>query len=378
MAEVPEPEVGELGVSAQALCLPVPCSPDGPFGECDDGIPDTWDICTNGFCDHKSMGGGCINGIACDDGSACTIDECKEACPGDGHFSCVHTPIASCCTDNPECDDGKYCTIDKCNIATLSCIHTPKEGCCEGNTACDDDKPCTDDWCVNYDCFHVPFKEKVGCPPPPPPPLNCDDGKVCTLDSWDGLKCQHQGAANCCEGDFDAVTACDDGSPCTIDYCLNNVCRHTEPKKGCCATVLDCNDNDEGTVDSCQGDPEKIGKGQCKHVLTSNCECSQQSALLGSECSDGNKCTADACMGCFCVNTPIPGCCLDKFDCDDGAACTFDMCIFNGCYHWLLQSDKDCCTPETASLDCYNHSGGSLDGKCLQQPDASYKCVNGP
>ncbi len=59
----------------------------------------------------------------CDDGNACTIDECVE---GGG---CVNTPIV--------CDDGVSCTVDSCNEQT-GCVYTPDDSLCEPGDQCGD------------------------------------------------------------------------------------------------------------------------------------------------------------------------------------------------------------------------------------------------
>jgi hypothetical protein len=60
--------------------------------------------------------GSCLTPADCDDGDACTGDDCV------GGF-CAHAPDPSCCNLDGECDDGAACTADACdagNPAALS------------------------------------------------------------------------------------------------------------------------------------------------------------------------------------------------------------------------------------------------------------------
>ena len=62
--------------------------------------------------------------MLCDDGDACTIDECDPT-----------TERCRAPTDRParDCDDGVNCTTDDCGAAT-GCVHTPN---CPEGSACD-------------------------------------------------------------------------------------------------------------------------------------------------------------------------------------------------------------------------------------------------
>ena len=101
--------------------------------------------------------GGC-EPADCDDGNACTDDECVDKV-------CVNTPI--------DCNDDDACTDDGCD---------PANGCTHDEVDCDDDDACTDDGCDPANgCTHDD--------------VNCDDGDRCTDDGCDPANaCAHDPA----------------------------------------------------------------------------------------------------------------------------------------------------------------------------------------
>jgi hypothetical protein len=120
-------------VCAQALC-------GGAEVVCDDG-----DACTDDACDIAT---GCTaTETDCSDGNACTADSCDSA------LGCEHTPVVN----GLACDDGDACTLaDACT-----------EGTCTGGGAkdCDDQDPCTDDSCADGACVHTPNNGPGCCTP---------------------------------------------------------------------------------------------------------------------------------------------------------------------------------------------------------------------
>lgn len=131
---------------------------------------------------------GCENDATlCDDGNACTEDECL---PGKG---CLRTHI--------DCDDGDECTEDACS-PTEGCINTPID--------CDDGDPCTEDSCSPTDgCMNTT--------------INCDDGNACTEET-----------CNPSLGCVSTPVNCDDSSACTEDVC--------DPVMGCVHNDIVCDD----------------------------------------------------------------------------------------------------------------------------------------
>jgi hypothetical protein len=95
---------------------------------CDDGIACTRDECDGDTCVHRP------DHVACDDGAACTLDECSVV------SGCSNTP------DHSRCDDANLCTDDRCE---------PMTGCVTSyNTVpCDDTEFCNGiDMCRNGTC----------------------------------------------------------------------------------------------------------------------------------------------------------------------------------------------------------------------------------
>lgn len=264
---------------------------------CDDGNPNTLDECVNGVCIHTCHDGNActddseVNGIcvftniSCNDGDACTTDDCSPAA------GCTHVPI-NCDDGNPQtsdgcengicthsCDDGNLCTTDflngagkcifeqkcndtnacttdNCNPATGACTNTPVN--------CDDGNPQSNDACINGVCVHT-----------------CDDGNTCTFDSYAGGNCIF--SANC-----------DDSDPCSVDECVNSVCVHTPF----------CNDDNNPCTDD-----------YCRFSVNVHC------VYIPKECSDNIACTVDAC-------NPASGSCThDESPCVSSLICPSRLII---------------------------------------------------
>lgn len=243
---------------------------DSPEASCDDDNGCTTDQCTAaGECSHTAVAGA---GNCPDDGNVCTTDACVNGV-------CTHkaaTGAASC----P--DDGNVCTQDICRDGV--CVH-PQEA---AGTSCDDGDLCTEgDTCVGGQC-------RAG------EPLDCGGS--------DG-----QCRASTCDPDQGCVVtnisgSCEDGSACTVgDRCVDGRCRP--------GGLLDCDDNDECTTDTCSQDTG------CIHTPIA--------------CNDGDLCTSDMCVpGLGCVHT-------EPIDCDDGDLCTIDACIVDNdvidCLHMPVE-----------------------------------------
>jgi hypothetical protein len=219
----------------------------------------------------------CLDGVApnCNDGNACTSDECVDTVlgrpgrpgtggapgtPGEyGEGECRHEFICGCRVD-ADCADGDACTTDTCNIGTGACEHGP---------------------------------------------VDCSDGDVCTTDSCDSLLgCRHVPTVGCCHADADCHETPTD-NPCTTDSCNlgTGVCYHGNVVAG-----TPCpSDGNACTNDVCDG------AGTCGTPVV---------------CNDGNECTTDSCNRVTgCVYTPRwADCCTSAAQCDDGNSCTNDTC----------------------------------------------------
>jgi hypothetical protein len=300
-----------------------------PVG-CDDGV-----TCTTDTCDP---GAGCVHtpvNSACDDANVCTDDVCGLA---DG---CTHTANTASCDDNSactsgdkcanaacagsaiSCDDSNPCTTDSCAIAD-GCHHVAWT-----SVECSDSNLCTTDAC----------NPASGCENLPIDPTTCDDGKVCTTDSCVAeTGCAHGGNTLPCD-DGNACTAgdicaaesctsggtvnCDDGKLCTDDSCNGLT--------GCVNTAnsLSCDDNDPCTLgDTC-------GSSDC------------QPGATPKDCNDTNACTTDTCeKGVGCQNTLF-----DLTQCDDKNACTADSCQpLTGCVHVATNEGQTCTSSDACAV----------------------------
>ena len=312
------------------VCLTGECLP-GAAQDCNDADPCTDDLCDPAFgCTHpfseancddgdtctefdSCVNGACVSGEAlnCDDENPCTEDSCdtltgciflpepgkacndSDACTVDDQCSATGVCIPQ---STLQCDDENACTDDSCSTAQ-GCVFAPNE------LECDDDEPCTlNDACLQGQCIGVDDA--------------CDDNDVCTVDSCiAGDGCEHT--------PFDGL--CDDNDPCTKDdLCAEGVCL---------GVTDDCDDDNLCTLDLC-------------HPFN-GC---QSTALLGTQCDDGDACTIlDSCND---LAICQPG---EQADCDDNNACTADSCdVVLGCLNVELDqscSDGDACTTSDQCID---------------------------
>ncbi len=354
-------------------------------------------VCKAGACQYTFK--------SCDDGKACTDDQCKpeSGCSNTGLKSgdkcsdgdaCTLTATCqagTCAAKAPiDCDDKNVCTQDTCD-PMLGCVHTPAGD----GTTCTDDKFCTTgDACTAGNCVGVPKdcpddgnpctvtkcteQNKGTCDTAPIAGMMCDDGNPCTSpDVCDG--------AGKCAGPKN----CDDGNPCSDDGC-------PDPKLGCqhINNAIPC-----GPLDACNG------VGQCKG---GSCD------APAKNCDDGNLCTDDSCdKAKGCLSTPNQSGCYDgsvctqgdtcsggackpskTLSCDDGDPCTLDQCDpIQGCGNPVAPSGTACgsnkqclvglclantcgdgvCSAKEDSNTCpgdCNQQGGACsgnDGQCLSQ-----------
>jgi Galactose oxidase, central domain len=204
-----------------------------------------------------------IDGVACDDGDACTeVDVCRDgACRGG-------TPVV--CTATDDC----HVAVGMCDSTTGMC---PLEIAKAQGAECDDGDLCTRfDRCQDAVCMGF---DPVVCPPPEP--------------------CHKQGSCDRSTGICDTPlkddgASCDsDGDPCTVgDRCMAGECRPGSPKdcggyacdedtgecRSRCGSVLDCVD---GKV--CDRERECVDAPPDRHHEDrSGCAVSPRAALGGS------------------------------------------------------------------------------------------------
>ena len=233
----------------------------------------------------------CTSGEECDDENPCTEN---DKCDSDGE--CVGELVL--------CNDQRECTDDACDAAG-KCVHDLRAGYCLINGSCYEDgeaKP--DSPCM--ECTTAVSKSEW---------MN-DDTNECGVED----KCN--AGAHCLEGECipGKLLDCNDDNECTDDSC--------DPETGCvfANVAASCDDGDLCTEDD-----------SCKDGVCAG-------ALL--DCSDGNQCTEDSCSpDKGCQNMPAIG------PCDDGEGCTLeDQC-----------SDGVCAGVPCEELDLY-----CLEGECAE------------
>lgn len=294
-------------------------NPERPDGTtCDDlSVCTTDDACKAGACTGTPR--------SCNDQNPCTTEVCEEA------RGCVYTKAQ----DGSECDDGDSCTVGE-QCADGLCVPAQR--------LCDDEDACTRDICKPGGvCEHQAI----------PAGGLCNDGNPCTQgETCQGGACQGGQGFNC-----------DDLNPCTIDSC--------NPTRGCqyvaAADNTPCNDNNACTqLDVCQGGvcagalPIDCGSATaCKAAGVCNPQngrCSQVLLPNGTQCDDGDPCTAvDGCVNGGCLGSGV-------LNCDDHNECTTDSCKKGtGCLH-------------------DNNSRACDDGNACTRPDfcANGICTPGP
>lgn len=253
--------------------------------------------------------------------------------------TCVPDTLKCVAGDVYKCkEDGSAFVVAKECAPEGPCTGNPPD--CEvsaGNTAaCETNADCEEQLGVIGECFRAV----------------CDDG-MCRVEDRDGEPCT-------------------DNSECTAsDTCAGGVCL---------GTLLDCNDDNICTSDSC--DPE------------SGC---RNNNLAGTGCDDGSPCTVDdVCNDGACAGTPKicndgNPCTEDTCDlssgncasiaisspCDDGDACTnSDLCkagICTGSPAFACLTDEDCVACDSND-PCKGQPKCGSDGFCILGPETAFQC----
>lgn len=373
-----EPECPEGSSCVDEVCVQPTCTMDcGSTGSC--AWVDNAMVCE------------CLTGYVKEGESCVDIDECAdksfcapgEACMNtDGAASCACRPgfvpvlppgkgCTDACTPNP-CENEGQCTVTQggsfscqcppgwsgdtcttagCDLDTCSAPGLCEVKACNGATcqlvpkACDDGASCTDDSCdaVTGECVYA---------------SNCDDNDQCTTDTCEGSPGDCVFTAN--------NNVCDDGNTCTS----NDICTGGS----CGGMLLDCDDNDQCTADSC-ADGSCVTAPKCSGGGT-NCTDScdpTNGECIWDTCDDGDACTIDSC------NTAL-GTCANSPACVNGACAVVSGQPVCQCSPgWLGQfCDTQCplctdtctpfdCPPDTQTCECKPLPTANLPPQCAGQ-----------
>ena len=385
-------------------CPPFICA--GDF-ECTDELSCTLDICgPNGSCENVEVEciqtapcgqttGACVEGLGCEffPNFGCNIACESHADCDTGSLCAIGTCAGGDCSVAPvECFDGKPCTFDVCNPESGECEYPAQPDCASGcDTAsdctpleltacshlfcgdgdciqvpvvCDDHDPCTADACVDGVCGFAPIEACLGCLSA----ADCSDGDACTADlcGQDG-DCTFESVPGCkpCQTLADCPLAQDactqvlcDGGVCT-SLLKANPCVVCDAGAGPSANAVICNDGDDCTTDTCNGDLQV-----CAWALDGTLVgCQPKPCTTNHNCDDLNTCTNDYCQlddsgqG-FCQAVDLfdvglidacPVACTVDLDCFDDNACTLDRCDpLNNTCEWTV---KDCVDGSFCTLD---------------------------
>ncbi len=279
---------GEGEVCAEGLC----CLPDcegkvcgldscgvASCGECNDGYDCAvtedgtecsalcGELCGGFECGSAGTGDECDCGV-CDDGNLCTDDTCGE------DHACVFAPNAEACDDGNLCTGGDVCADGACAGVLL-----PVEELAGLDCLCADDAECLplEDGDVCNGTLHCDLgSESPVCVVDPDTILDCDDGVECTEDSCDAEDgCEHVAVPD----------LCDDGNECTTEVCI--------PLAGCITGKLD-----DGTPCGDGGNWQCV-EAECVCLSTCNgAECGEDGCGgVCGECDVGCVCAGGMCLG---------------------------------------------------------------------------------
>ncbi len=379
-------------------CLPGGVCGAGKPVACDDGL-----ACTGDQCDPVQ---GCVfapwgkaAGVPCDDANPCTFG---DVCDAGG---CA--PGKNACQCQSDVDCGPYDDADACNGGLLcksgTCVSDGKSVTCAAASG-----PCVQSQCDpgSGKCLTLAIPDGTLCDAP----ASCASGGQCQAGSCVGAVIQGCNDQNPCTNDtcvaqacthtVNVGTPCDDGNSCSTGEKCDAIGQCGGGQNGCnCKVDGDCPDDG----DLCNGKFECNG-GTCQPKANSvvTCDVSKDDACqktacdkksgqcvvsvtpAGGACSDGDACTqGDACAGGKCAGG-------GTISCDDGVFCTSDGCNpASGCYH--LQSNSACDDGNPCTLGDQCQAGACVgqggcdcatDGDCAAKDDGNscngfLKCKTG-
>lgn len=226
---------GNSCLQCDANLNPTDWLPQAPGSACTDD-----QSCTND--DTCNSSAQCVGvGQVCNDGLACTVDNC------DGAGGCTYTPVGAClingnCYSSGQSNPSNPCEVCNPGISTTSWVGGSGAQCNDGN-------PCTySDACVAGACLGTSY--------------SCSDGKTCTTDVCGGNgpnDCSYTVANNWCyiSGNCYADNAVNPANSC--ERC-NDIFNTTwSPKSGSCTDGDVCTSGDTCNAGQCVGTNVKDG-----------------------------------------------------------------------------------------------------------------------
>ena len=169
------------------------------------------------------------------------------------------------------------------------------------------------------------------------------------------------------------IMDCDDSDPCTVDdLCLDGTCAGL--------AALTCFDDNPCTDDACQP-----GLGCVYTPNTDPCDdgsaCTSEDVCVDGGCSgapvvciDKNPCTANACDPAIgCTSTNLPGCgpCTTSAECADEDLCTKDACVDGLCAHQKLPDGAVCLDGDACTSLSFCKGGGCVGGAPIDCDDSN-------
>ena len=382
---------------------PVSCADDGSFCNGTESCNEGTDSCT-------SSGDPCTQPEVCNEDTnncaevGCTTnEECDDELYCTGIETC-NTGTGNCVAGTPvNCNDSVDCTTDSCNEGMDRCDNTPNNAACSdglfcnGNEVCDQQNgcvagtpvSCADDglFCNGTESCNEASDSCVSSGDPCTTPgticneetNSCEQAPGCEADAEcdDGLYCT--GAETCVEGTCQNGTAvnCNDNVDCTVDSCNESTdsCDHA-PDNAVCDDGNFCNGNEicdavngclPGETVNCTDDGMFCNGTESCSEANDSCGSSGNPCLPGTVCDEEND---------ECDEVPVEGCISDA-ECDDGIFCNgVETCSVAHVY------TKSCETPPVTGvcmagtpIDCNDGVDCTIDScneamdKCDHAPD---------
>ena len=231
-----------LKSTANALVTIVPCDDNG---DCNDGNACTVDTCFGNTCNHTPM--------SCLDADPCSIDYCSngtcfhDPVPCDAGEICYQGLCYDPCSTTSQCDDGIACTLDNCDTSPPPpvdgvCRHTPDDSLCP-DTFCAGKRCDIEQGCIfDHECFSSNGN-------PCPVPSTCDQGTPgtcggCFAPQVAAGGCRHLLATPAAQGTTPiavrVIGKCNDSqSACVAGY-VQSICYRGSNNGQFCNTDLDC------------------------------------------------------------------------------------------------------------------------------------------